>query len=69
MAAKLHRHRVPTPRHDYDGTVRAIKEGVERIEQELASQRDSRRGHSRHNFRDNAHGEERQLRVDERQAV
>ncbi len=32
---ELHRHRVPTPRHDYDGTVRAIKEGVERIEQEL----------------------------------
>jgi fructokinase len=32
---ELHRHRVPTPRHDYDGTVRAIKEGVERIEREL----------------------------------
>jgi len=32
---ELHRHRVATPRHDYDGTVRAIKEGVERIEREL----------------------------------
>jgi len=32
---ELHRHRVPTPRHDYDGTVRAIKEGVELIEREL----------------------------------
>ena len=32
---ELHRHRVATPRHDYDGTVRAIKEGVEGIEKEL----------------------------------
>ncbi|HEX8871876.1 MAG TPA: fructokinase [Candidatus Acidoferrum sp.] len=32
---ELHRHRVNTPRHDYEGTVRAIKEGVERIEGEL----------------------------------
>src|SRR5215470_16965508 len=32
---ELHKHRVPTPRGDYDGTVRAIKEGVERIEREL----------------------------------
>jgi fructokinase len=32
---EVHRHRVPTPRHDYDGTVRAIKEGVEKIEAEL----------------------------------
>ncbi len=32
---ELHRHRVATPRHDYDGTVRAIKEGVEIIEREL----------------------------------
>jgi fructokinase len=32
---ELHRHRVPTPRHDYDGTIRAIKEGVEKIEMEL----------------------------------
>ena len=32
---ELHRHRVATPRHDYDGTVRAIKEGVESIEKEL----------------------------------
>lgn len=32
---ELHRHRVATPRQDYDGTVRAIKEGVEAIEKEL----------------------------------
>jgi len=32
---ELHRHRVPTPRQDYDGTIRAIKEGVEKIEAEL----------------------------------
>jgi len=32
---ELHRHRVPTPRGDYEGTVRAIKEGVEQIEREL----------------------------------
>ncbi|HEY2458118.1 MAG TPA: ROK family protein, partial [Candidatus Acidoferrum sp.] len=32
---ELHRHRVATPRHDYDGTMRAIKEGVEGIEKEL----------------------------------
>ncbi len=32
---ELHRHRVATPREDYDGTVRAIKEGVELIEREL----------------------------------
>jgi len=32
---ELHRHRVATPRDDYDGTVRAIKEGVEKIEVEL----------------------------------
>src|SRR5215469_1478550 len=32
---ELHRHRVATPRDDYDGTVRAIKEGVEKIEAEL----------------------------------
>src|SRR5208282_6490647 len=32
---ELHRHRVPTPRHDYDGTIRAIKEGVEKIEAKL----------------------------------
>ncbi len=29
---ELCRHRVATPREDYDGTVRAIKEGVEKIE-------------------------------------
>lgn len=32
---KLHNHRTPTPRGDYAGTVRAIKEGVEQIEREL----------------------------------
>jgi fructokinase len=32
---ELHRHRVPTPRGDYDGTIRAIKDGVEQIEREL----------------------------------
>jgi fructokinase len=32
---ELHRHRVATPRGDYDATVRAIKEGVEQIEQKL----------------------------------
>lgn len=32
---ELHRHRVATPRGDYQGTVRAIKEGVEQIEGEL----------------------------------
>jgi len=32
---ELHRHRVATPRGDYEGTVRAIKEGVEKIEDEL----------------------------------
>ena len=32
---EVHRHRVATPRHDYAGTVRAIKDGVERIEREL----------------------------------
>jgi fructokinase len=29
---ELYRHRVPTPRGDYNGTIRAIQEGVERIE-------------------------------------
>jgi fructokinase len=32
---ELHRQRVATPREDYDGTVRAIKEGVEKIETTL----------------------------------
>jgi fructokinase len=32
---EVQRHRVATPRGDYDGTVRAIKEGVERVEHEL----------------------------------
>jgi len=29
---EVHRHRVATPRDDYDGTIRAIKKGVEQIE-------------------------------------
>jgi len=33
--SEVHRHRVPTPRGDYDATVRAIKEGVEQIEGKL----------------------------------
>ncbi len=33
--SELHRHRVATPRNDYDGTVCAIREGVELIEREL----------------------------------
>lgn len=32
---ELHRHRVSTPRGDYDATVHAIKEGVEQIESKL----------------------------------
>ena len=32
---ELHRHRVATPRGDYDGTVRAIAGGVREIEREL----------------------------------
>jgi fructokinase len=32
---EMHRHRMATPREDYDGTVRAIKDGVEKIETAL----------------------------------
>jgi fructokinase len=32
---ELRRHRVSTPRGDYDGTVQAVREGVEQIEREL----------------------------------
>src|SRR5207302_4899032 len=32
---ELHRHRIATPRHDYDGTVRAIAEAVREIEKKL----------------------------------
>ena len=32
---EMYRHRVPTPRGDYDATVRAIKDGVEQIERKL----------------------------------
>src|SRR5215467_5730778 len=34
--AELHRHRIATPRFEYDGTVRAIVEGVKEIEKTLA---------------------------------
>jgi fructokinase len=33
---ELHRHRVPTPRLDYEGTVGAITDGVKEIEKKLA---------------------------------
>src|SRR5437763_15818521 len=33
--AELHRHRMATPRFDYDGTMRAIAEGVKEIEKTL----------------------------------
>ena len=32
---ELHRHRIATPRHDYNGTVRAIAEAVREIEKKL----------------------------------
>jgi fructokinase len=32
---ELHRHRIATPRHDYEGTVRAVAEAVDRIEKKL----------------------------------
>jgi fructokinase len=32
---ELHRHRIATPRFDYEGTVRAVAEGVARIEKKL----------------------------------
>src|SRR5215475_11825709 len=32
---ELNKHRIPTPRGDYDRTVRAVKEGVEQIERGL----------------------------------
>src|SRR5262249_18196670 len=33
--AELHRHRIATPRHDYEGTVRSITEGVKEMEKQL----------------------------------
>ena len=33
--AELHRHRIATPRHDYEGTVCAIAEGVKEMEKKL----------------------------------
>jgi len=32
---ELHRHRIATPRHDYEGTVRAVAEAVQGIEKKL----------------------------------
>jgi len=32
---ELHRHRIATPRFDYEGTVRAITEAVTRVEKEI----------------------------------
>src|SRR5713101_7648163 len=32
---ELHRHRIATPRFDYEGTVRAVAESVQRIEKDL----------------------------------
>jgi len=34
--SELHRHRIPTPRFDYDGTLRAIVDGVQSIEKKLS---------------------------------
>lgn len=33
--AELHRHRIATPRHDYEETVRAIADGVKEMERQL----------------------------------
>src|SRR5215472_1421677 len=33
--AELYRHRIPTPRFDYEGTVRAISNGVKEMEKKL----------------------------------
>src|SRR5438105_14402587 len=33
--AELHRHRIATPRFDYEGTVRAVAEGVKEMEKQL----------------------------------
>ncbi|HKD51293.1 MAG TPA: fructokinase [Candidatus Acidoferrum sp.] len=33
--AELHRHRIATPRHDYEGTVRSINDGVKAMEKQL----------------------------------
>lgn len=32
---ELHRHRIATPRHDYEGTVRVITDGVKEMEKQL----------------------------------
>jgi len=36
--AEVHRHRIATPRHEYEGTVRAITDGVKEIENKLGRQ-------------------------------
>jgi fructokinase len=36
LGEELYRHRVPTPRHDYDATIRAITDGVLQIEKKLS---------------------------------
>ena len=33
--AELHRHRIATPRHDYESTVRCINDGVKKMEKQL----------------------------------
>ena len=33
--SELYRHRIPTPRFEYDGTVRALADGVEEMEKQL----------------------------------
>jgi fructokinase len=33
---ELHRHRIATPRHDYEGTVRATADGVKEMEKQLS---------------------------------
>src|SRR6266568_5738820 len=33
---ELHRHRIATPRHDYEGTVRSIADGVKEMEKQLS---------------------------------
>src|SRR5215472_9587287 len=35
--AELHRHRIATPRHDYESTVRAIADGAKAMEKQLGS--------------------------------
>ncbi len=66
---ELHRHRVATPRGDYDGTVNAIREGVVQIESKMGRSCQCWRGNSRHDLSRYKKCEERQLHVVEWQAV